>query len=79
MRIQHCIATTIIYDKERPFDDEFVYLHEESERGKFDSICERQLCMSRHEESKNHENENNHVKSVMIMKRVKGRFKVLKI
>ena len=54
-------------------------VHEESERCKFDRMCERQLCMLRNEESKNSENENNHVKSVMIMKRVKGRFKVLKI
>ena len=52
MRIQHCIATTVIYEKERPFDDEFVYLHDKSERCKFDSMCERQLCMLRNEESK---------------------------
>ena len=45
-------------EKECPFDDECIYKHEESDRCKYDSICERKLCMFRHEEKKGDDNEN---------------------
>ena len=38
-------------DKECPYDDECMYVHEESENCKFGRNCERNLCMFKHEES----------------------------
>ena len=37
-------------DKDCPFDEECIYIHEESEICKFGLGCERVLCMFRHEE-----------------------------
>ena len=37
-------------NKECPFDDQCVFVHEESEKCKYDKACERKLCMYRHEE-----------------------------
>ena len=36
-------------DKDCPFDEECIYLHEDSEPCKFNGICERKLCMYKHE------------------------------
>ena len=46
-------------DKDCPFEDECIYIHEESENCKYGGRCERKLCMYRHEEAVNGEDENN--------------------
>ena len=38
-------------DKDCPFDDECMYIHEDSENCKFGRNCARGLCMYKHEES----------------------------
>ena len=38
-------------DKDCPFDDECMYIHEDSENCKFGRNCARSLCMYKHEES----------------------------
>ena len=37
-------------NKDCPFDDQCVYLHEDSEKCKFGRGCERKMCMYKHEE-----------------------------
>ena len=37
-------------EKDCPFEDACIYVHEESDHCKFGSLCERKLCMYRHEE-----------------------------
>ena len=38
-------------DKDCPYDEECIYVHEDSNNCKFGNNCERNLCMYRHEES----------------------------
>ena len=38
-------------DKECPYDDQCIFIHEESEKCRFGKTCERKLCMYTHEES----------------------------
>ena len=45
-------------DKDCPFDDECIYIHEESENCKYGQSCERKLCMFRHGEAIDEEDEN---------------------
>ena len=35
-------------DKECPFEEECIYIHEESDNCKFTNNCERKLCMFKH-------------------------------
>ena len=35
-------------DKDRPYDDVCIFLHEDSEECKFGNMCERTLCMYKH-------------------------------
>ena len=39
-------------EKDCPFDDECISIHEDSAFCKFGNVCERKFCMFRHEESK---------------------------
>ena len=43
--------------KKFPFDDQCVYLHEDSEKCKFGKGCERKMCMYKHEECDDSDNE----------------------
>ena len=43
-------------NKDCPFDDQCIFLHEESAKCKFDGVCERKLCMYKHD-MKEEENE----------------------
>ena len=45
-------------DKDCPFEDECIYIHEESENCKYAQSCERKLCMYKHEEALDEEDEN---------------------
>ena len=38
-------------EKDCPFEDKRMFVHKESEVCKFGNLCERRLCMYRHEES----------------------------
>ena len=38
-------------DKECPFDDQCIFLHDDSENCKYGKACERNLCMYKHEEN----------------------------
>ena len=44
-------------DKECPFDDHCIYLHEESDKCKFNDKCESKMCMFRHENCDDDDNE----------------------
>ena len=45
-------------NKDCPFDDECIFLHEDSEDCKFGNVCERTLCMYKHEDRNDEEDEN---------------------
>ena len=45
-------------DKDCPYDDECMYIHEDSEICRFGSNCARSLCMYKHEESVEEECDN---------------------
>ena len=47
-------------DKDCPFDEQCIFLHEESVKCKFDGVCERKLCMYKHN-MKEEENEDDTV------------------
>ena len=49
-----------------PFDDECIYIHEESENCKYAQSCERKLCMFKHGDVVDKEDENGEV-IVMMM------------
>ena len=44
--------------KDCPFDDECIYIHEESGNCKYAQSCERKLCMFKHKEDVDKEDEN---------------------
>ena len=45
--------------KECPFEEQCIFLHEESEICKYDEACERKLCMFRHGDNDNGEEDDN--------------------
>ena len=50
------LAISSNYEKDCPFDDNCIFVHEESGTCKYGKSCERNLCMFQHVESRDIEN-----------------------